>query len=202
MPQLPRLSLCLSVSLSFCLSVSLSLCLFVSVSVCRRPPDRQDRRDQGCVGPGRHASRTTAAPWMSHRIVGPFLDTMSRETTFQPAALKALPTDFAPQKQESRRFFSKSKITTDSRVCRTGLFSPREKKEPNFAIMKLALGWTFRPIQGRETHVDRELLRTRWCAGLTWDDGASFASNTDRPWDTATCIALSGCTVLSISATR
>ena len=35
---------------------------------------------------------------MSHRIVGSNFDTMARETTSQPAASKALPTDLVPQK--------------------------------------------------------------------------------------------------------
>ena len=44
-------------------------------------------------------------PWMSHRIVGSNFNTMSRETTSQPAASKALHRLGAAEKlQESRHF--------------------------------------------------------------------------------------------------
>ena len=82
---------------------------------------------------------------MSHRIVGSNFDTMSRETTSQPAASKALPTDLAPQKSSRSLGIFKEQ---DHRHCddqenlhvhRTGYFLLEKKKEPNFA-MKLALG--------------------------------------------------------------
>ena len=83
---------------------------------------------------------------MSHRIVGSNFDTMSRETTSQPAASKALPTDLVPQKSSRSLGIFKEQghrhcdDQEDSRVHRTGLFSDGQKKEPNFATMKLALG--------------------------------------------------------------
>ena len=78
---------------------------------------------------------------MSHRIVGSNFDTMSRETTSQPAASKALPTDLVPQKsfRSGLGIFKEQDHRhcddENSHVHRT----KREKKEPNFA-MKLALG--------------------------------------------------------------
>ena len=78
-------------------------------------------------------------------MVGSNFDTMSRETTSQPAASKALPTDLAPQKSSRSLGIFKEQDhrhcdDEDSRVHRTGLFSYGQKKEPNFATMKLALG--------------------------------------------------------------
>ena len=81
---------------------------------------------------------------MSQRIVGSNFDTMSRETTSQPAASKALPTDLVPQKSSrslgifKEQDYRRCDDQENSRVHRTGFFSPRDKK-PNFAI-KFALG--------------------------------------------------------------
>ena len=78
-------------------------------------------------------------------MAGSNFDTMSRETTSQPAASKALPTDLVPQKSSRSLGIFKEQDhrqcddQENSRVHRTGFFSPRDKK-PNFATMKLALG--------------------------------------------------------------
>ena len=78
-------------------------------------------------------------------MVGSNFDTMSSETTSQPAASKALPTDLVPQKSSRSLGIVKEQDhrqcddQENSRVHRTRFFSPRGKK-PNFATMKLALG--------------------------------------------------------------
>ena len=76
---------------------------------------------------------------MSHRIAGSNFDTMSRETTSQPAASKALPTDLVPQKSSRSLGIFKEQdhrhYDENSHVHRTGFFL----QKPNFA-MKLALG--------------------------------------------------------------
>ena len=46
---------------------------------------------------------------MSHRMVSSNFDTMSRETTFQPAALKALPTDLVRKKLQKSRHFQRAR---------------------------------------------------------------------------------------------
>ena len=134
---------------------------------------------------------------MSQRIVGSNFDTMSRETTSQPAASKALPTDLVPQKSSRSLGIFKEQdhrhYDENSRVHRTGFFSPRDKK-PNFA-MKLALGLDvqtnakggkFMSIEDSRQgalvcKADVEVL---WEPSNFQDDGAKrvgvcFASNTD-----------------------
>ena len=132
---------------------------------------------------------------MSQRIVGSNFDTMSRETTSQPAASKALPTDLVPQKSSRSLGIFKEQDhrhcddQENSRVHRTGLFS-YGKKKPNFA-MKLALGLDvqtnakggkFMSIEDSRQgalvcKADVEVL---WEPGNFQDDvGVCFASNTD-----------------------
>ena len=66
---------------------------------------------------------------MSHRIVGSNFNTMSRKTTSQPAASKALPTDLVPQKSSRSLGIFKEQDhrhcddQENSHVHRTGLFS-------------------------------------------------------------------------------
>ena len=60
--------------------------------------------------------------------MGSNFDTMSRETTSQPAASKALPTDLVPQKSSRSLGIFKEQDhrhcdDEDSHVHRTGLFS-------------------------------------------------------------------------------
>ena len=77
---------------------------------------------------------------VSHRIVGSNFDTMSRETTSQPAASKALPTDLVPQKS-SRSL---------------GIFKEQDYRQENSHSSKrsrasLHSGWTFRPMPRGES---------------------------------------------------
>ena len=77
-------------------------------------------------------------------MVGSNFDTMSRETTSQPAASKALPTDLVPQKSSRSLgiFKEQDHRHCDDQKTRTFIgpdFFPTDKKKPNFA-MKLALG--------------------------------------------------------------
>ena len=64
---------------------------------------------------------------MLQRMVGSNFDTMSRETTSQPAASKALPTDLVPQKSSRSLGIFEEQDHRDcdenSHVHRTGLFS-------------------------------------------------------------------------------
>ena len=64
---------------------------------------------------------------MSQRMAGSNFDTMSRETTSQPAASKALPTNLVPQKSSRSLGIFKEQDHRDydenSHVHRTGLFS-------------------------------------------------------------------------------
>ena len=102
---------------------------------------------------------------MSQRIVGSNFDTMSRETTSQPAASKALPTDLVPQKS-SRSL---------------GIF-----KEQELDVQTNAKGGKFMSIE--DSHegalVCKADVEVLWEPGNFQDDGAKrvgvcFASNTD-----------------------
>ena len=130
---------------------------------------------------------------MSHRIVGSNFDTMSRETTSQPAASKALPTDLVPQKSSRSLGIFKEQDhrrcdDENSRVHRTGLF-PTDKKRSR--AMKLALGLDVQTnakggkfMSIEDSHQGGADVEVLWEPGNLQDDGAKrvgvcFASNTD-----------------------
>ena len=84
---------------------------------------------------------------MSQRIVGSNFDTMSRETTSQPAASKALPTDFVPQKSSRSLGIFKEQDYCDcdeNSHVRTGFFLRKIKSRTS--QWGLHSGWTFRPM--------------------------------------------------------
>ena len=130
--------------------------------------------------------------------MGSNFDTMSRKTTSQSAASKALPTDLVPQKSSRSLgvFKEQDHRTATTKKTRAFIgpdfFPTDKKKEPNFA-MKLALGLDVQTnakggkfMSIEDSHqgalvckVDVEVL---WEPGNFQDDGAKrvgvcFASN-------------------------
>ena len=122
---------------------------------------------------------------------------MSSETTSQPAASKALPTDLVPQKSSRSLgiFKEQDHRQCDAKKTRAFIgpdFSPQDKK-PNFATTKLALGLDvqtsakggrkFRSIEDSHQGVQGRRGGV-WESGNFQDDGAKrvgmcLATNTD-----------------------
>ena len=127
-------------------------------------------------------------------MVGSNFDTMSRETTSQPAASKALPTDLGRRKAPGVSAFLKSKITATATTKKTrafigpDFFPTDKKKEPKLAlgldVQTNAKGGKFMSIERQGALVRKADVEVLWEPGNLQDDGVKrvgvcFASNTD-----------------------